>query len=168
MPGPLTRSLVPRRRGLSPAAPRGRDTLERDLRRSLLNASIVGRTSERGALMPAKKEFRIPGDKIVPVAPGRGSCIASDMILVDGHPVGYMYREAPHLEHDSGWRFFSGLESQDYADDADHFAYYDVNTVANCDRSIVPCLGAPVGSAFERAAGDQFVAVPFPEDPDSG
>jgi hypothetical protein len=116
--------------------------------------------------MPAKKEFRIPGDKIIAVAPGRGSCIASDMILVDGHPVGYMYREAPDLDHDSGWRFFSGLESQDYADDADHFALYDVNTVANYDRSIVPCLGAPVGSAFERNADDRFVAVPFPEDPD--
>jgi hypothetical protein len=43
-----------------------------------------------------------------------------------------------------------------------------VNTVANYDRSIVPFLGAPVGSAFERADDDQFVAVPFPEDPDSG
>jgi len=71
--------------------------------------------------MPATKAFRISGDKIVAVAPGRGSCIASDMILVDGHPVGYMYREPPDLEHDSGWRFFSGLESQDYADDTDHF-----------------------------------------------
>lgn len=118
--------------------------------------------------MPAKKEFRIPGDEIVAVAPGRGSCIASDMIVFDGHPVGYMYRETPDLEHDSGWRFFSGLESQDYADDAHHFALYDVNTVANYDRSIVPCLGAPVGSAFERAADGRFVAVSFPEDPDSG
>lgn len=118
--------------------------------------------------MSAKKEFRILGDKIVAVAPGRGSCIASDMILVDGHPVGYMYREPPDSEHDSGWRFFSGLESQDYADNADHYALYDVNTVANYDRSIVPLLGAPVGSAFERGADDRFVAVPFPEDADSG
>jgi hypothetical protein len=45
--------------------------------------------------MPAKKEFRIPGNKIVAVAPGRGSCIASDMILVDGHPVGYMRITSP-------------------------------------------------------------------------
>lgn len=90
------------------------------------------------------------------------------MILVDGQPVRYMYREAPDLVHDSGWRFFSGLESQDYADSADHFALYDVNTVANYDRSIVPYLGAPVGSAFERADDERFVAVPFPEDPDSG
>jgi hypothetical protein len=118
--------------------------------------------------MPAKKEFRIPGEKIVAVAPGRGSCIASDMILVNGHPVGYMYREPPDSEHDSGWRFFAGLESQEYADDAEHFALYDVNTVANYDRAIVPYLGAPVGSAFERTGGDHFVAVPFPDDPESG
>ena len=59
---------------------------------------------------------------------------------------------------------FLGLESQDYADDADHFAFYDVNTVGI--RSLDRCLsGAPIGSAFERAADDQFVAVPFPKIP---
>ena len=35
----------------------------RSLSRPPLNGSIVGRTSERGALMSATKEFRIPGDK---------------------------------------------------------------------------------------------------------
>ena len=46
------------------------------------------------------------------------------MILVDSATrSGYMYRERPDLEHDSGWRFFAGLESQEYADDAEHFAF---------------------------------------------
>ncbi len=117
------------------------------------------------AVSPSKT-YRITAADIVRVAPGRGSCVASDMILIDGQPVRYMYREIPDCEHDSGWRFFSGRESQEYADDPTHFARYDVNTVANYDQSILPFLDAPPGSAFEREA-EVFAPVPFPNDPDA-
>jgi hypothetical protein len=113
------------------------------------------------------KRYRLAPEEIREVAPGRGACIASDMILVDGARVGYMYREPPDNDVDSGWRFFSGEESQDYANDAANFAFYDVNTVANYDPDIVPLLGAPTGSAFERDATGKFVAVPPPSDPDA-
>lgn|SRR5262245_35143064 len=118
--------------------------------------------------MTARKRFRIPGDKIVEIAPGRGSCIASDRITVDGERVGYMYREAPDHAADSGWRFFSGNESQEFADDPSHFEIYDVNTIANYDRSIVPLLDAPRGSAFERDRHGRLVSCRFPSDPDQG
>ena len=103
------------------------------------------------------KRFKIPGDQIKPVAPGRGACFATDHITVEGKPVGFMYREAPSDRHDSGWRFFSGSESQEYVDDPKNLAIYDVNTIANYDAAIVPLLDAPVGSAFGRVAGsDRF------------
>ena len=54
---------------------------------------------------------------------------------------------------DSGWRFLSGRESDDYMDDPDNVGVYDVNTIANYDRDIIPHLDAPVGSAFERDGG---------------
>jgi hypothetical protein len=39
---------------------------------------------------------------------------------------------------------------------------YDVNTIANCDPTIIPYLDAPVLSAFERQPGtDEYAAVPF-------
>ena len=41
-----------------------------------------------------------------------GSCIATDRITVDGLPVDFMYREDPIYKVDSGWRFFSGTETQ--------------------------------------------------------
>ena len=73
-----------------------------------------------------------------------------------------MYREAPDSFLDSGWRFFSGQESQDYSDNAENFCMYDVNTVANYDPDIIPLLGAPEGSAFERNADTgSFEAVEF-------
>lgn len=109
-----------------------------------------------------EKVFKIPRDQLVPdLAPRRGACYATDMITVDGHPVGFMCREEPSNDVDGGWRFFSGKESQEYVDDADNLALYDVNTIANCDRAIIPFLDAPIGSAFERSADGGFVVVEF-------
>ena len=101
------------------------------------------------------KRFKIPGDQIKPIAPGRGSCFATDHITVDGKKVGFMYRERPRDQYDSGWRFFSGSEGQCYVDDPKNLAIYDVNTIANYDVAIVPYLDAAVGSAFGRVAGTE-------------
>ena len=71
-----------------------------------------------------------------------------------------MYREQPDNDIDSGWRFLSGAESQEYADDPDNWAIYDLNTIANYDRSIVPHLDAEPGAEFERVPGtDRFRSV---------
>ncbi len=78
-------------------------------------------------------------------------------------PVGFMYREAGDNELDSGWHFFAGDESDEYCDDPANFAIYDVNTIANYDRDIIPLLEAPLGSAFERdPASGRFVLSHIP------
>ena len=108
--------------------------------------------------MPPKK-FRVaPGD-MKPVAIGYGACIASDRITVDGVPVGYCYREATEDAVDSGWRFFAGDESEEYADNPDNFAFYDINTITNCDPSIALVIESPVGSMFERDGLGHWVRV---------
>jgi hypothetical protein len=107
------------------------------------------------------KVFKIPAERIRDVAPGRGGCIASDRITVDGERVGFMYREPPEDDIDSGWRLMAGDESQEYMDDPDHLAIYDLNTIANYDADIISLLDAPVGAAFERSDGGDFVAVEF-------
>jgi hypothetical protein len=109
------------------------------------------------------KRFRLNAADIRPLAEGFGSCIASDHITVEGKPVGFMYRESPDHPHDSGWRFLSGAESQDYLDKSENLAMYDVNTIANCDPSIIQFLGAPEGSAFGRASGGQFEPEDMPQ-----
>ena len=104
------------------------------------------------------KRFKIPGPSIQRIAPGHGACIASDRILVDGCPVGYMVRTEPDDDVDSGWQFFAGDESQDYCDQPANFGVYDVNTVCNYDRSIIPLLDTqpPVEFVRDRVTG-QFV-----------
>ena len=99
------------------------------------------------------KKFKLRAEDIKPLATGRGACFATDMIVVRGKPVGFMYREAPDHNEDSGWRFMSGLEDQDYMDDEANHGVYDVNTIANYDPTIVPLLDEPVGSVFERTPG---------------
>ena len=96
------------------------------------------------------KRFHLASNQIKNLIEPMGYCIASDRITVDGGKVGYMYREEGDYSNDSGWRFFEGSEGQDYTDDYSHFEVYDVNTIANYDNEIIPLLGSPVGSAFER------------------
>src|SRR5262245_58799394 len=106
---------------------------------------------------PRVKTFRIPGDKIRRLIPNMGGCFASHRITVDGAPVGYMYREQPDEDADSGWRFFAGDESQEYADTPANFAIFEVNTICNYDQAIIPFLDSPVGSVFGRVPGtDRF------------
>src|SRR5215469_1976352 len=103
--------------------------------------------------MSRPKTFALPVEKIVRLVPAQGSCLATDMITVHGRKVGYMYREAPDNDLDSGWRFFSGEETQEYVDDPDNLGLYDVNTIANYDPEIVPYLNELIGSAYERDTG---------------
>lgn len=98
------------------------------------------------------RSFRLRADQIRPIATNRGGCIASDRITVDGEAVGYMYRERPHDDLDSGWRFLAGDESKEYMADSSKHTVYDVNTIANYDPSIIPFLDAPEGATFARDA----------------
>lgn len=105
------------------------------------------------------KNFKLKAEQIKILAKGHGGCMATDMITVGGHPVGYMYREEPNDPQDSGWCFMSGHESQEYMDEPNNLAIYDVNTIANYDPEIVPFLNAPIGSAFERNTSGVLVEI---------
>ncbi len=72
------------------------------------------------------------------------------MITVDGKKVKFMYREHPDKEGDSGWRFFSGYEDDNYANDPKNIEIYDLNTICNYDFDIIEFLNAPYQTAYER------------------
>jgi hypothetical protein len=107
-----------------------------------------------------KKTFKLSASEIKPLVHRLGGCIATDRITVEGYPVRFMYREGPDNPVDSGWRFMSGFEDDEYMNDPRNHAVYDVNTIANYDPSIIPFLDSFVGSAFEKAEGtEQFARV---------
>ncbi len=97
-----------------------------------------------------EKKFRLSADRIKELIPPMGGCFATDRITVDGKRVGYMYREEPDNDADSGWRLLAGDETEQYMDGAANHGYYDVNTLCNYDTDIIPFLKSPVGSAFAR------------------
>lgn len=110
------------------------------------------------------KRFCLDASEIRRIASGHGACMASDHITVEGKPVGFMYRQEPSNQADSGWVFLSGDESQDYLDDPRNLAFYDVNTIANYDPSIIPLLTAPIGSAYVRDPDNlEFRIEPIPD-----
>jgi hypothetical protein len=67
--------------------------------------------------------------------------------------VGYMYREATSRPEDTGWRFFSGDESDEYMAVKEHHGIYAVNTIANYDPDILPHLETEAPCAFEKIEG---------------
>jgi len=111
------------------------------------------------------KTYALKPEDMKPLVAGTGGCIASDRITVDRRPVGYMYREEPDYDGDSGWRFFAGDEDEAYMTVVDHFGVHDLNGIANYDPAIVPYLPNRVGSAFERQPGSrQFMPAEAPDD----
>lgn len=96
------------------------------------------------------KQYKLNADDIKPLAEGYGACFATDKITVEGRKVGFMYREVPGYENDSGWRFLAGDESAEYMSEGENIAVYDVNTIANFDADVIPLLDADEGSAFAR------------------
>ncbi len=107
-----------------------------------------------------RKRFAIAQDQLVTLVPPMGFCFATDRITVDAMPVGYLYREAPDHEDDSGWRFFAGDESQEYVDDPANTMLYEVNDIANYDQSIIPLLETPAPCAFARSEpGAEFESI---------
>lgn len=103
-------------------------------------------------------KYRLKAQDLKPLRLGLGACLATNRITVEGFPVHFMYRQKPDHAEDSGWRFFSGTEDDDYMNDPDNSGAFDVNTIANYDPSILPFLDASIGSVFERE-GDRWGSV---------
>jgi len=101
-----------------------------------------------------EKKYKLKAGGNADLVPKMGYCLASDKVTVDGMPVGYMYREEPEEEDDSGWRFLSGTEEQDYVDNPENAAIFEVNTIANLDPAIVYYLKMPYGTEMERIPGE--------------
>jgi len=79
-----------------------------------------------------------------------GYVMATKMLVNNKRKVRFMYRDEPSNDQDSGWRFFCGDEDQDYTNNPDNIAIYDVNNIIALDKSIIPYLKSVKGTALER------------------
>lgn len=95
-------------------------------------------------------------EEIVSLIKPLGTCMATDKIGVEGELVSFMYRDQPESESDSGWRFLSGTETQDYADNPDNWSVYALSIIANHDEAIISYMEFPFGTALERIKGSDL------------
>jgi len=88
-------------------------------------------------------------------------CFVTKRVLNEGYKVGYLYREEPDEERDSGWRITSNTEPDEYMDDGANIAYVSLGAVLSKDDSFVSLLEHQTGAAFIRdESTGQFIAVP--------
>ena len=109
------------------------------------------------------KSYQLSPTQIQTLVPHMGSCIASDMITVQGLKVAYMYREEAQSSDESGWVFLSGEEGDDYIEDPENLGFYEVNVIANYDADIIAHLNAPAGSHFGRNEQGVFERIDVEE-----
>jgi len=107
------------------------------------------------------KLFALAEEDMETLIEDKGGCFATDYITVDDRGVGFMYREEPDFDGDSGWRFLSGDEDEEYMEDSSNSGIYALNEIANFDPDIIPLLDSSPGSAFER--NDEGTLVPAKE-----
>ena len=112
----------------------------------------------------SEKKYKIPAEEIKPLAQGYGYCLIPDTVIVSGLPIRFMYRVMPERRQDSGWRFFSGIESDMYMNFADYHGIYDVNIAANYTPEIMEKLDSPPYSAFLMAADGEWADVSLTTD----
>jgi hypothetical protein len=108
------------------------------------------------------KYFKNAAD-ILPIVGERGYCLGSKRITVDGARVGFLYREVPESQGDSGWHFMAGDESPEYCKNSSNFERYDVNTIANYDPEIIGFLDHPTGCEYDRAKDGSWRRLKSPD-----
>jgi hypothetical protein len=89
------------------------------------------------------------------------------MVVDDGEPVRFMYRQAADRTDDSGWRMFCGLEGDEYNQDSKNIVLVPLTEFAKRDKRVDVLLDEPVGSVFERLPGEnEFKRVTDWQPPD--
>lgn len=81
----------------------------------------------------------------------------SKKIIEEGWKVGYMERNEPMHEQDSGWSFLAGNENDAYTSDAKNIALLDVGAVwQQFDPDIFKYIDMPAGTKLIRISSDAF------------
>jgi len=86
-------------------------------------------------------------------------CFVTNNILYEGRLIGYLYREEPDYDDDSGWRFTAGDETDEYMEDSDNSSYVSLGAVLREDNSCMTLLDCEAGVAFAKDDKGDFVKL---------
>ena len=80
----------------------------------------------------------------------------SKKIINDNYKIGYMHREKPLNNEDSGWSFVAGDESDDYINNRDNIALIRLYDVILLEPSIEEYLEYAIGTTLVRTSSKVF------------
>ena len=86
-------------------------------------------------------------------------CFVTNNILYDGQSVGYLYREEPDNDEDSGWRFTTGTETDKYMDDSNNLSCVSLGAVLREDDHCLTLLEREEGVAFAKDEEGKFIEL---------
>ena len=86
-------------------------------------------------------------------------CFVTNNILYEGRSVGYLYREEPDYDDDSGWRFTAGDETDEYMEDSDNSSYVSLGAVLREDDSCLSLLDSETEVAFAKNDKGNFIEL---------
>lgn len=76
--------------------------------------------------------------------------LVSKMCMESGNTIRFLYREKADREQDSGWRMFTGLESDEYNNDSSNIRIVNVGYLIEKDPTLLEPLKGGFGSVYER------------------
>jgi hypothetical protein len=76
--------------------------------------------------------------------------LVSAMCFEKGECVRFMYRQRADRKEDSGWRMFTGHETEEYNEDPKNIRIVDVGWMLDRDPSLLQPLKEGIGAVFER------------------
>lgn len=118
-----------------------------DISIKLSDSDIEGFRKTKEYLEPTIKRMDILNNKTV---------LVSKKILDENYKVGYMVREEPYNDNDSGWLFMAGNEDEDYSNDSNNYKLEYAYNVYNLDPDIFNYLDKPIGKGFIRISSNKF------------
>lgn len=86
---------------------------------------------------------------------GDKKALVSKMCMEDNAVICWIYREEADRDIDSGWRVFSGEESEEYIDNPNNIRLVNVSYLFDKDPTLREVMKGEVGSAYEREDKDK-------------
>ncbi|MEI8647339.1 DUF2185 domain-containing protein [Paraglaciecola sp. Hal342] len=73
--------------------------------------------------------------------------------------MGFLYREQPEYDDDSGWRITAGNETDEYMLDPSNSSYVSLGAVLRKDDSFLALTESDIGMAFIKDDEGNFVVL---------
>lgn len=80
----------------------------------------------------------------------------SKKILEENYKIGYLRRDDPENDEDSGWSFLAGNEDDEYTGNPENIELLPIYEITRLDPEILKYIDSPIGSEFIRTSPNKF------------